>query len=254
MPASATVSPSSQSDGAGGGDGPVAGPALDLLVGAARHRAGSAPASRRASRRARRTVSYGPRWNSRTGTSRLPPGPRMHRGRARAPRTRRTGPRTGRPGRASRRPCRGCARSGRRSPARRRGRSGSARRRPADSSSVGVPGQRADDEVVAVDADVGELGEVVDVDQRVGSGQPQLHHRQQAVPAGDDPGLGAELLQQAIACSTLVARSYVNGAGTCMRTSVWGRTDRPATVVGGRIANTPRFLSYTLEGSTAHVL
>ena len=38
--------------------------------------------------------------------------------------------------------------------------------------------------------------EVVDVDERLGPGEAQLHHRQQAVPAGDEPGLGAVLLEQ----------------------------------------------------------
>ena len=56
---------------------------------------------------------------------------------------------------------------------------------------VGVPGQGADPQPVAVDGDVPQFGEVVDVDQPLGPGQPELHHRQQAVPAGDDPGLGA---------------------------------------------------------------
>ena len=45
-------------------------------------------------------------------------------------------------------------------------------------------------------ADVGELGEVVDVDQVLGVREPQLHHRQQAVSARDDARLGAEPLQR----------------------------------------------------------
>jgi hypothetical protein len=45
--------------------------------------------------------------------------------------------------------------------------------------------------------DVAELaGEAVDVDQVSGGRQPQLHHRQQRVAAGQDPGFGAELAQQ----------------------------------------------------------
>ena len=42
---------------------------------------------------------------------------------------------------------------------------------------------------VRLDRDVAELVvQVVDVDQVLEVGQPQLHHRQQAVPAGDEPG------------------------------------------------------------------
>ena len=46
---------------------------------------------------------------------------------------------------------------------------------------VDVAGQRADPDLAVLLADVGELGEVVDVDQVLGRGEPQLHHRQQAV-------------------------------------------------------------------------
>jgi hypothetical protein len=49
---------------------------------------------------------------------------------------------------------------------------------------VAVPGHRADGQLLAVDQDVVQVGEVVDVDERLGPGQPQLHHRQQGVPAG----------------------------------------------------------------------
>ena len=69
-------------------------------------------------------------------------------------------------------------------------------RRAATSSSVGVAGHRADAQLVAVDADVGQLGEVVDVDEHLGPGQAELHHRQQAVAAGDQPGLGAVPFEQ----------------------------------------------------------
>ena len=51
-------------------------------------------------------------------------------------------------------------------------------------------------QLVALDPDVGEVGEVVDVDEHLGPGQAQLHHRQQAVAAGDEPGLGAVALEQ----------------------------------------------------------
>ena len=61
---------------------------------------------------------------------------------------------------------------------------------------VGVPGQGAYPQPVAVEGDVPQLGEVVDVDDPVGPRQPELHHRQQAVPAGDDAGLGAVALEE----------------------------------------------------------
>ena len=53
-----------------------------------------------------------------------------------------------------------------------------------------VAGQRPDPDLAALLADVGELREVVDVDQVLGVGQPELHHRQQAVAARDDARLG----------------------------------------------------------------
>ena len=57
-----------------------------------------------------------------------------------------------------------------------------------------VAGHRPDPDLAVLLADVGELVEVVDVDQVLGVREPQLHHRQQAVPARDDrapPGRAA---------------------------------------------------------------
>ena len=59
-----------------------------------------------------------------------------------------------------------------------------------------VARQRADPQLVALLADVGQLMQVVDVDQVLGIREAKLHHRQQAVPPGDDSGLGAEPLQR----------------------------------------------------------
>ncbi len=48
--------------------------------------------------------------------------------------------------------------------------------------------------------------------------EPELHHRQQAVSAGDDARVRSRAAaSDAIAPSTLVARSYSNGAGVCIR-------------------------------------
>src|SRR5690606_37174986 len=57
-------------------------------------------------------------------------------------------------------------------------------------------GPRADRDLVAVDPDVLQLGELADVDDQLGRGQPQLHDRQQRVPAREQRGVLAVLLQQ----------------------------------------------------------
>ena len=71
---------------------------------------------------------------------------------------------------------------------------------------LGVAGHRPDGDGRAVETDVGQVGQVVDVDQHLGPGEPQLHHRQQAVAAGDEPGLRSVAFQQ--------GERVVNGAGT----------------------------------------
>src|SRR6185437_4126050 len=59
-----------------------------------------------------------------------------------------------------------------------------------------MPGEGADPDLVGELPDVGELAEVIDVDEVLGLGQAQLHHRQQRVPAGDDPRLAVVLNQR----------------------------------------------------------
>jgi hypothetical protein len=59
-----------------------------------------------------------------------------------------------------------------------------------------MPGHGADRDGIALDPDVVEVSQVVDIDEALGPGQPQLHHRQQAVAAGDEPGLGAVTIEQ----------------------------------------------------------
>ena len=59
-----------------------------------------------------------------------------------------------------------------------------------------MPGERADPDLTVLLADVREVREVVDVDKMGRIRQAQLHHRQQAVAAGDDPRLGAEPLKR----------------------------------------------------------
>ena len=61
-----------------------------------------------------------------------------------------------------------------------------------------VPGHRPDPDLVDPDPDVAELVvQVVDVDEVLEVGEPQLHHREQAVAAGDEAGLVAQPLEQA---------------------------------------------------------
>ncbi len=82
---------------------------------------------------------------------------------------------------------------------------------------VPVAGQGADVDGVALAADVAELAQVVDVDQVLGRGQAQLHHRQQAVTARHHPRLAAELREQP---QRLVDAGSPGGSrtvpGTCM--------------------------------------
>jgi len=59
-----------------------------------------------------------------------------------------------------------------------------------------VARERADQNLVALRANVGELVQVVDVDQVLGVGQTQLHHRQEAVAPSDDSRLRTQPLKR----------------------------------------------------------
>ena len=62
---------------------------------------------------------------------------------------------------------------------------------------LAVARHRADPYDVAVGLDEAEgVVQVVDVDEVLRGGQPELHHRQQAVPPGDHPGLLAQPLEE----------------------------------------------------------
>ena len=50
-----------------------------------------------------------------------------------------------------------------------------------------MAGHRADTQLIPVAENEVEFEQVVDVDEPFGPGKPELHHRQQAVPASDDP-------------------------------------------------------------------
>jgi len=74
-----------------------------------------------------------------------------------------------------------------------------------------MPGHRADDQLVAVDADVVQFGEIVDVDDTFRLGDPQPHHRNQAVPSGDEPGFGPVPFQQGERLVDGMGLGVVNG-------------------------------------------
>ena len=57
-------------------------------------------------------------------------------------------------------------------------------------------GHRPDDDVVAVGADALEVGDAAEVDEMARCRQPELHHRDQAVAAGERPGVVAEIGEQ----------------------------------------------------------
>ena len=132
--------------------------------------------------------------------------------------TPRTGPRRRRPGRAILRSCRGCARPDRRSPPRRHGTPGTAAQATRSrvvrrAASAPRSGSRRSARRCTTSS-----FEVVDVDQVLGVREPQLHHRQQAsARRRSSVPRDRSLWSDAIAPSTLVARSYSNGAGVCTR-------------------------------------
>ena len=54
----------------------------------------------------------------------------------------------------------------------------------------------ADDDVVAIGADAFEVGDAGEIDQIRRLRQPQLHHRNEAVAAGQRPAVVAQFRQQ----------------------------------------------------------
>jgi hypothetical protein len=58
-------------------------------------------------------------------------------------------------------------------------------------------GHGADDHVGAVGRHTLEVLQAGEIDQVAGGGEPQLHHRNEAVAAGERPGVLAEIGEQA---------------------------------------------------------
>ena len=59
---------------------------------------------------------------------------------------------------------------------------------------LGQPGHRPDDQDVAVALDAAQAGYVAQVDEVARLGQPEVHQRYQALPAGEHPRLGLGVL------------------------------------------------------------
>jgi hypothetical protein len=76
-----------------------------------------------------------------------------------------------------------------------------------------VPGEGADAQVITGDPDVVQFGQIVDVDDAFGLGDPQPHHRDEAVPAGDQPGLAVVLVEQVQRLLDAVRPGVVHGGG-----------------------------------------
>ena len=87
-----------------------------------------------------------------------------------------------------------------------------------------VANHRSDPERVAVLGQVVELVERVDVDQNRGTGQAEVHGRDQALAAGQDLGLVAVLAQV----------SYRFGHGAGLVVVEWSRLHEGRSVVSGR--------------------
>ena len=238
MPARLTV-PFVERDVNGDADGgEVAHLALELVVRPARDRAGIGDVDlrddlRRLERRRERALEeLVERDRARAArAARLAPSPR----RPAAPSPSRP---AGRRGRASRPRCRGCARSDRRSAARRRRACGSLPLRTLDRSQALWRTSAPIAEPAVLLLELVEAIDPVDVDQRLGSREPQLHQRDQALAAGDHLRLVAEARRepQAPRRASLVrsTRSCLGTSGSSLLTSPvvpGGRTKRHNTLL-----------------------
>ena len=92
-------------------------------------------------------------------------------------------------------------------------------------------GHRADDDVAAVGADALEVADAAEVDEMGRRRQPQLHHRDEAVAAGERPGVLAEIGEQ--------GDGFVDGFRAVVGECAWnhgflpGRLSRSGSPPGG---------------------
>ena len=182
-------------------DGPVVGPPDELLVPPARARAGGAPASRSAARPAPGGLEEADEEVVRPPTDRAPAGPAITTEPPSA--TSAIGRSAAGSACASEPPivprCRICGSPTSEAACASSGASARTSSDPARSAwQVTAPITRS----ALVGPDAGQLGHPADVDQHRRHGQPQLHHRQQRVPAGEQLRVVAVPASSSTACST----------------------------------------------------
>ena len=79
-----------------------------------------------------------------------------------------------------------------------------------------MSGHRSDPDLVALFDDLGQLGQVVQVDQILGVASRSFIIGRRLWPPAMNRASSPRRARSSIACSTLVARSYSNGDGICI--------------------------------------
>src|SRR5262244_960410 len=97
-----------------------------------------------------------------------------------------------------------------------------------------MPRRRADDQFAAVYRDPAEVASPGDVDQNRGSGQPQLHHRQQRVAASEQLGVVAVPDEQVDRVRCRVGGDVFERGGNHAVTSAWLAADCAAAASTAR--------------------
>ena len=182
--------------GARGGDGPVADAPVQLLVGAAGARRDARRGSRPASPPGRPRSRTGPRWNSPMPITRSPR--RAPDDELRVHRRAHGGQVLGRIGLAERAADRAAvADHGVGDHALGVGEDREQLVQERRFEEIAMTGHRPDPDLAVVRAHIPQLPrQRIDVYHVLRGGEPELHHREQAVPTGQQPGVRTELLQQ----------------------------------------------------------
>ena len=76
-----------------------------------------------------------------------------------------------------------------------------------------VPGQRADEQRSVTPLDIGKIGKLVDIDEATGLYQPEVHHRDQALPTARIFASSPCCSRRESASSIVAGAKYSKGAG-----------------------------------------